>query len=177
VIECWNIGRPADPRLNASGATWLDLPFTTATPEAARLLKGRILMSDDKRYREFLTKQLRQAQNAVDILLKQIFELDKATSAGDPDHGQDGGDDENKAQYRELARWVAKNLKKTQRLMVETLIESGGQMPVPDLQVTCGIGDFNRTRQRVDKRIRKQGWTIHRHDNEAQLIRLGGGQK
>ena len=107
--------------------------------------------------------------DAADWLCERGFD-DEATAIREAE-AEPAGD------FRDLAKWTANNLKKTQRAMVETLIDNGGRLPIPDLTTLAKVGDFNRTYQRVNGRLRKVGWHIIRHDNQAHLERLKGRQK
>jgi len=87
-----------------------------------------------------------------------------------------GGDATTQNIYRELAKWAADNLKGKQRRMIELLAENNDKLPLADLNLACDWSNdgFNRCRQHVNKVLRKAGWLVERHDNEARLRQLEG---
>ena len=93
-----------------------------------------------------------------------------------PDAPGGSGDDQ---AYRELADWAAAQLKGKQRQVVELLVKNNGTMPLPDLNIACEWeGDqFARCKQHVNKKLRKVGWIVERHDNKARLGQVKGRQK
>lgn len=104
----------------------------------------------------------------------------QAVAGGDPAaelrDGAGRGDGDDQDAYRELAEWAAAgNLKGKQRRMVERLAENNGRMPLADLNLACEWNgdEFGRCRQHANKRLRKAGWLIERHDNEARLRKTG----
>ncbi|HEY2415952.1 MAG TPA: hypothetical protein VGI40_27165 [Pirellulaceae bacterium] len=112
-----------------------------------------------------------QLEDLIRTLPTILTPAAKSSEAG----GGDGGDQA----YRELRKWAVSELKGKQRRLVELLAANNGIMPIPDLKLACEWkGDeFARCRQHVNRKLRKAGWTVERHDNEARLRQVKGRQK
>lgn len=127
---------------------------------------------------EALTKRIAQLMQKANDVSLWLFAAGRTNEKSQAQNVAEG-DVATLQDYRALTEWAAENLKGKQRRVVELLAENNGKLALPDLNLACGWdGDqFGRCRQHVNRGIRKAGWLVERHDNEARLRQVKVRQK
>jgi hypothetical protein len=86
----------------------------------------------------------------------------------------DSSPPEETAPYSALLAYAAEELKAGERKAVEVLCSKNGSLTLAGFALAMGWGCFDggqwsSLQSRLNKKLRKQGWLIERHDNRAQL--------
>jgi hypothetical protein len=79
--------------------------------------------------------------------------------------------------YADLRQFARDELKGQERAVIEALCDAGGTLRLADLAVKSGVNwtdakeGFKNARDRLNGKLKNQGWVISRYDNQAKLRR------
>jgi hypothetical protein len=85
--------------------------------------------------------------------------------------------------FADLRQFARDNLKGQERRVIEVLCDAGGELPIADLAAKDGVGwsdefeGFNNAKKRLNRKLKKIGWTVARQSNAAKLNRIEGSKE